>query len=142
MVAETKKITLDAGSHLNRIESTYTFDGESPLELAAAIAIHKGADATIPAEGSIASVWDTPQDPSAGRISTGLLSLPNQHGETLVAAQHALLIFTRRSGVPFTYFAGSGWSKADMPTAEAWNAYLTSFLNQREHSLTLRWTKR
>ncbi len=139
-VTETKRITLDAGTHLNMIASTYTFDG-TPLELAAAIAIHQGADATFPAEGRIASVWDTPQDPSAGRIATGLVALPNQHAKTLLASHHALMIFTRRSGVPFTYFAGSGWSKADMPTAEAWNAYLTSFLNQREHPISLHWTK-
>ena len=140
MVAETKRITLDAGTHLNMIASTYTFDGP-PLELAAAIAIHEGADATIPAEGRIASVWDTPQDPSAGRIATGLVALPNQHARTVLAAHHALMIFARRSSAPFTYFAGSGWSKADMPTEDAWNAYLTSFLNQREHPATLRWTK-
>ena len=30
MVTETKRISLDAGSHLNKIVSTYTFDGESP----------------------------------------------------------------------------------------------------------------
>jgi hypothetical protein len=141
MVAETKRITLDAGTHLNRIASTYTFEGTSPLDLVAAIAIHKGADATIPAEGRVASVWDTPQDPSAGRIATGLVALPNQHAQTILAAQHALMIFQRRSGVPFIYFAGSGWSKADMPTADAWNTYLISFLHQREHPVTFGWTK-
>jgi hypothetical protein len=52
------------------------------------------------------------------------------------------MILARRSGAPFTYFAGSGWWKADMPTEDAWNAYLTSLLSQREHPVTLRWTKR
>jgi hypothetical protein len=141
-VTETKRITLDAGTHLNKIESTYTFQGATPLELAAGIAIHKGAESRIPAAGRILSVWDTPQDPSAGRISTGLVALPNQHAETLLAADHALMIFTRRSGVPFSYFAGAGWSKADMPTADAWNAYLASFLNQHEHPITVHWVMR
>jgi hypothetical protein len=141
MVTETKRITLDAGSHLNKIVSTFTFDGNLPVDLAAGIAIHKGADAALPAGRSIASVWDTPQDASAGRIATGLVSLPAEHAKTLTAADHALMLFARRSGEPFTYFAGSGWSKADMPTQADWNAYLDKFLEFHQHPITTAWTK-
>lgn len=142
MVTETKRVTLDAGTHLNKIESTYTFDAASTLELAAGIAIHEGASAEFPAHGSIASVWDTPQLPSAGRIATGLVADPLQHAKSVEAAGHALLVFTRRSGEQFTYFAGSGWSKADMPTAHAWNDYLKLQLEQVEHPVQVLWGKR
>ena len=142
MVTETKRITLDAGSHLNEILSTFTFDGESPLDLAAGIAIHEGGAATLPTGKSIAAVWDTPQKPSAGRIATGLVSLPSEHATTTTAANHALMIFKRHSGESFTYFAGSGWSKADMPTPEDWNAYLIRFEELREHPVAVTWTKR
>lgn len=142
MVTETKTVTLDAGTHLNKIVSTYTFNGNKPLDLAAGIAIHEGADATLPAGGSIASVWDTPQDPTAGRIATGLVSLPTEHAKTLTAANHALMLFERRSGEPFTYFAGSGWSKADMPTEADWNAYLEKFQQLQEHPVVITWSKR
>lgn len=140
-VTETKRITLDAGSHLNKIVSTYSFDGESPLDLAAGIAIHEGGAATLPAGKSIAAVWDTPQKPSAGRIATGLVSLPAEHATTTTAANHALMIFRRHSGESFTYFAGSGWSKADMPTPEDWNAYLIRFEELQEHPVAVTWTK-
>ncbi len=142
MVTETKTVTLDAGTHLNKIVSTYTFDGNQPLDLAAGIAIHEGADATMPIGGSVASVWDTPQDPTAGRIATGLVSLPAEHAKTLTAANHALMLFERRSGEPFTYFAGSGWSKADMPTPADWNDYLQKFQQLQEHPVVITWTKR
>ena len=138
MVTETKTITLDAGSHLNKIVSTYSYKG-APLTLAAGIAIHTGGDSNIPAENSIASVWDTPQDPSAGHIATGLVALKSENAKTLVAAQHALLLFQRNSGEPFTYYAGAGWSKADMTDQTIWNAYLTSFLDSREHPLVVDW---
>ena len=138
---ETKRIELDAGSHLNRISSTFAFEGSGSQEFAAGIAVHEGADAAIPVEGGVASVWDTPQDASAGRIATGLVALPDSHGRTMLADKHALLIFERRSGQPFTYFAGSGWSKADMPTADAWNGYLETFLNLREHPVKVTWIK-
>jgi Domain of unknown function (DUF4861) len=141
-VTETKRITLDAGTHMNRIESTYTFDGASTLDLAAAIAVHQGASAEFPVDGSIASVWDTPQTPSAGRISTGLVADPQQHAKTVAAAGHALMIFTRHSGEPFTYLAGSGWSKADMPTAADWDNYLKLQLDLLEHPVVTRWVKR
>jgi hypothetical protein len=140
MVAETKRITLDAGSHMNKIVSTFTFDGSASLELAAAIGIHEGADTTLLAAKSIASVWDTPQDPSAGRIATGLVTLPGEHAKIITAANNALMLFERRSSEPFTYFAGSGWSKADMPTQAAWNAYLDKFQQLHEHPITLNWS--
>ena len=141
-VFETKRITLDAGTHLNKIESIYRFEGAQTLDLAGAIAVHEGASAEFPVDGSVASVWDTPQDPSAGRIATGLVADPGQHAKTLDAAGHALMIFTRHSGEPFTYLAGSGWSKADMPTAADWNAYLELQLNLLQHPITFHWAQK
>lgn len=141
-VTETKRISLDAGSHLNKIVSTYTFAGDQPLALAAGIAIHEGAAATLPAGTRIASVWDTPQIPSAGRIATALVSPSSEKAKTLTAANHALMIFERRSGEPFTYFAGSGWSKADMPAETEWISYLKSFQQSLEHPVGFRWITR
>jgi hypothetical protein len=142
MVTETKRITLDAGSHLNKIVSTYTFDGESPIDLAAGIAIHEGGAATLRVGKSIAGVWDAPQKPSAGRIATGLVSLPAEHARTMTAANHAVMLFERHSGESFTYFAGSGWSKADMPTQADWTTYLVRFQELREHPVTFTWIRR
>jgi len=139
-VAESKRIILDAGSHLNRIESTYTWQGAQSLKLAAGVTVHKGAEASIPVTNAIAAVWDTPQDATAGRIATGLLTLPQQHATSVAEPGHDLLIFSRHSGEPFTYYAGSGWSKSDMPTPEAWTLYLTSRLQMLEHPLRLRWS--
>jgi hypothetical protein len=142
VVTETKRITLDAGSHLNKIVSTFTFDGPALLDLAAGIAIHQGGVPALPTGRSIAAVWDTPQKPSAGRIATGLVSLPAEQATTKTAANHALMIFKRHSGESFTYFAGSGWSKADMPTQQDWNMYLVRFEELREHPVAFAWTKR
>jgi hypothetical protein len=139
-VAETKRIALDAGTHLNKITSTYTFDGAKEVDLAAAIAIHDGADTTFPVADKIAAVWDTPQDVSAGRIATGLIAAPGQHATTVKDAGHAMLIFRRSSGIPFVYYAGAGWSKADMPDAARWEDYLKVRLAMIEHPLQLHWS--
>lgn len=141
-VSETKRIVLDAGTRLNNIESTYTFDGSGELSLAAGIAVHQGASADFPVANEVASVWDTPQTASAGRIATGLVVLPDQHATSVSAADHALMLFKRHSGEPFHYFAGAGWSKADMPNPQAWNTYLKQELQTREHPLEVGWMKR
>jgi hypothetical protein len=141
-VSETKRITLDAGTHLNRIVSTYTFHGRDSLTLVAGIAVHEGAASEFLVSDRVASVWDTPQDPTAGRIATGLIALPDQQGKTFSEAGHALMLFKRRSGEPFTYFAGAGWSKADMSTKEVWNAYLRRELQMVSHPIQAHWSAR
>lgn len=139
-VTETKRIALDAGTHLNRITSTYNYQGAARLDVVAGIAIHQGATAAFPERDKVAGVWDTPQDPTAGRIATGLIAAPGQDAHTKRAADHALLVFSRSSGQPFTYYAGSGWSKADMPTEAVWEDYLKLRLLLLEHPLHLHWS--
>ena len=141
-VVETKRIVLDAGTYLNQITSTYSFQGLQTLNLVAGLAVHEGATATFPVVNEIAAVWDTPQKASAGRIATGMIAEPGQQATTLEAEGHALLEFTRRSGQPFTYYAGSGWSKGSMPTAEAWEDYLKLRLTLLKHPISVSWSAR
>ena len=100
-VVETKVITLDAGSHMNRIDSAYTFIGQAAIDVAAGLAIHPESEASFPAGDNIASVWDTPQDPSAGRIATGIVALPEEKPKTLKTADNILMIFERQAGRDF-----------------------------------------
>jgi hypothetical protein len=138
-VTETKRITLDAGSHLNKIDATITFTGASTIDAAAGLAIHPGADFSALGNGRILSVWDTPQDASAGRIATGLLTDSRQKSSVAQIDSQALLVTPIHSGEPISYYAGSGWSKADMPTPQAWNAYLEEKLSELKHPLRTQW---
>lgn len=136
-VTETKRIVLDAGSRLNSIDSTWTFSGPPSIDVAAALAVHPGAVASPLAAGDALSVWDTPQDPTAGRIATGMVSLDHHH--SLIGLGHAIMVFHVSSGDTIHYAAGSGWSKADMPTPDAWNEYLKLYIAQQRHPLRLKW---
>jgi hypothetical protein len=138
-VTETKRITLDAGSHLNKIESTFTFTGATTIQAAGGLAIHPGADFAALAGGHILSVWDTPQDPTADRIATGIVEAPNQQANVIQLDHQGLLNFPVHSGQTITYYAGSGWSKADMPTQQAWNTYLQEQLFELNHPLQIQW---
>jgi hypothetical protein len=138
-VTETKRITLDAGTHLNRIDSTFTFTGVQTIEAAAGLAIHKGAGFAQLAQGQVLSVWDTPQDPTADRIATGMIEGPNQTATAVQLGGQAFLDYPVHNGQTFTYYAGSGWSKSDMPTQQAWNTYLDQTLDQLKHPLQHHW---
>ena len=138
-VTETKRITLDAGTHLNKIASTFTFTGASTIEAAAGLAIHPGADPSTLEDGRLLSVWDMPQDPSADRIATGIVDAPGQQTYATQIDGQTLLVSPVHTGQTFTYYAGSGWSKADMPTPQAWNAYLQEKLFELNHPLQIQW---
>jgi hypothetical protein len=138
-VTETKHITLDAGSHLNQIQSTFTFSDAETIDAAAGIAIHSPGNFEQLEDGRILSVWDTPQDPSAGKMATGIIELPDQKATTVQINSQALRVFRIHSGEAISYYAGSGWSKADMPTQAAWDTYLKSKLSDMEHPLRIQW---
>ncbi len=141
-VTETKRITLDAGTHMNRIQSTFTFAGPTTIDVAAGLAIHPGADFVSLNSDHILAVWDTPQDASAGRIATGAIAPDESNARVMRLGDQALFVFQVHSGQPIRYLAGSGWSKADMPTRQAWNDYLARTARQARYPLQIHWVKK
>ncbi len=147
-VRELKRITLDAGSRLNRMRSTFRFEGavndSTTVTVAAGIAMHK--DATLHQPGSaIASVWDTPQLASAGRIGTALVvpsnekarftSLPMQGN----VAGNAFFLFDIKSGETIDYYAGSAWSQGGTPTQGDFDRDLKQKKIRLDQTVTYRW---
>jgi hypothetical protein len=57
-VAETKRITLDAGSQWNHIDSTFTPTGPGKLSVGIGIAKHAGSAMTADAQSSSLRVWE------------------------------------------------------------------------------------
>ncbi len=50
-----------------------------------------------------------------------------------------MLVVPVKPGAAIRYYAGAGWSQADMPTQEAWNAHLLGYLERLEHPVAYRW---
>ena len=139
-VEESKYVELDAGSHLNHLQSTFRFTGPQQIEVAAGLALHQPARRQLLAHGRIVSVWDSPQLASAGHIVTGLI-LPGPEKAGFTEREgNAVLLVPVKPGASIRYYAGAGWSQADMPTQEAWNAYLIEYLERLEHPVAHRWT--
>ena len=138
-VEETKYVELDAGSHMNRLQSTFRFPGLEKIEVAAGLALHEPAQLQRLAGDKIVSVWDSPDLASAGHIATALVLPPAEKAGFVEAQGNAVLLFPLKTGETIYYYAGSGWSQADMPTFEAWNAYLTQYLEGLRHPVIHQW---
>ncbi len=138
-VSEEKIISLDAGSHLNRIESTFSFNGAESGQWAAGLATHAGFHATPLAEESLVSVWEPLTDPDAGGVGTGMVLEPGKTGRITLTGSNALLLLPAVSGAPVVYYAGATWSKSDVPDEAAWIAYLHAFRERLQHPLKTRW---
>jgi hypothetical protein len=138
-VEESKYVELDAGSHLNHLQSTFRFTGPRQIVVAAGLALHPPARRQLLAHGRIVSVWDSPQLASAGHIVTGLI-LPGRENAAFTEREaNAVLLVSVKPDASIRYYAGAGWSQADMPTQEAWNAYLIAYLERLKHPVVRRW---
>lgn len=145
-VSEEKIVTLDAGSHLNRIESTFLFSGAPAAgkhapRWAAGLAMHSGAHVTTAEGGGIVSVWEPLTDHAAGMDGTAILLEPEQRAETIQAAGNVLVLPRTATGTGVTYYAGAAWSKGDIPDEAAWSQYLQAFRDRLKAPLNTRWER-
>ncbi|MGI4831100.1 MAG: DUF4861 family protein [Janthinobacterium lividum] len=148
-VQESTRVTLDAGSHLNHMRSVFHVEGDASLTAAAGLGLHPGAELHQGSPG-VVSVWDVPQLGSAGRIATGLIvpltepirfvQTPSGPGDK--SPENVLLLVNLKSGEPFDYDAGTGWSQGDMPQFDGWNAYLEAEKQRRLHPVSVTWKPR
>lgn len=141
-VIETRVITLDAGSYLNKTVVSYTNLKET-MPVATGIVLHEpdGAVVTDAVNGYITYVEPT-DNPNAGNGKMFMgAAFPAQVKEAKVvlfpakekkelrngADGHVLAISEYEPGSEYTYYWGSAWEKAAIKTAEAWNEYMSQY---------------
>lgn len=126
-LTEVKRISLDAGQNLNRIEVRFT--GVNPRDsLLIACGLVKRKDVRVSGDerrGWLAFWGPTNNDPVNGSLGTGILLLPS-----LVVGKHedssqVMLLGRLTAGQPFVYWAGAGWTRSgDFRDATTWDKYL------------------
>ena len=138
-VVETRLITLDAGSHLNKTAVSYSNLKET-LPIVAGIVLHEpdGAVVADAANGYITYV-DPTTGPDNGKIFMGaavpavvkdaktVLFSEKEKKERGGADGHVLAISEYEPGSEYTYYWGSAWDKAAIKTPDAWNKYMTEY---------------
>ncbi|SMC87126.1 DUF4861 family protein [Pedobacter nyackensis] len=133
-VKVTKTISLDAGSHMNRVEALYTYSGDV-LPVAVGIVKRKEPGTILMDEQQgIVGYWE-PQHGADGTTGVGTIVL----GENLSMGTDVKHLLTRASATnnkPFVYYNGSAWSKAnEITNAQSWFNYLSNFKNQLQQPL-------
>jgi hypothetical protein len=120
-VAETRRVTLDAGSQFNRFESTLT-GTDAGTAIAIGIAKHPGAEVQVDGKAGVMRSWEPAAGGTGGSIGCAIILAP---GGNVIGEQHLEgdnLIVTRvpKSG-PLAYYVGTAWDRAGrIPDAAAW----------------------
>lgn len=149
-VVETRLITLDAGSHLNKTVVSYSNLKET-LPIVAGIVLHEpdGAVVADAADGYITYV-DPTTGPDNGKIFMGaavpavvkdaktVLFSEKEKKERNNADGHVLAVSDYEPGSEYVYYWGFAWDKADIKTADAWNRYMADFAQKVRNPLTVK----
>lgn len=149
-VVETRLITLDAGSHLNRTAVSYSNLKET-LPIVAGIVLHEpdGAVVADAANGYITYV-DPTTGPDNGKIFMGaavptvvkdaktVFFSEQEKKERNNADGHVLAVSDYEPGSEYVYYWGFAWDKADIKTADAWNRYMADFAQKVRNPLTIK----
>lgn len=149
-VVETRLITLDAGSHLNKTAVSYSNLKET-LPIVAGIVLHEpdGAVVADAANGYITYV-DPTTGPDNGKIFMGaavpavvkdaktVLFSEKEKKERNNADGHVLAVSDYEPGSEYVYYWGFAWDKADIKTADAWNRYMANFAQKVRNPLTVK----
>ena len=149
-VVETRLITLDAGSHLNKTVVSYSNLKET-LPIVAGIVLHEpdGAVVADAANGYITYV-DPTTGPDNGKIFMGaavpavvkdaktVLYSEKEKKERNNADGHVLAVSDYEPGSEYIYYWGFAWDKADIKTADAWNRYMADFAQKVRNPLTVK----
>jgi unsaturated rhamnogalacturonyl hydrolase len=148
-ISETKRIRIDAGSNMTRVESMFA-GSPQPLEVGIGIAQRPGDGAIVKnQEEGWVSYWQ-PADRDRGNIGCAIVlpdkieefatesaTLPKLTQKELVTPSdeglppvaNLLAITPAVPGKPFRYYLGAGWSKGDdFPAETDWENYVRQFV--------------
>lgn len=133
-IVEIKRVTLDAGSQLNRFESRFIVAPDpAGIRLAAGLARRPGNLARVDAEAGWLRVWEPLANKTAGDVGLGLVWADQDQVKPDVRElpDHLLAVVPAGAATKWTYYAGAAWPKAgDYPSVEAWDAYLAAFAHR------------
>ena len=126
-VTETKRITLDAGSQLDRFQSFYK--PEKPGALVSGIGIKKfaGDQKEFDAARGALTVWQN-MEKNVGKQGVAVIVNPKSVEKDAEGKLDHLILAKCDADNSITYWAGFAWDKAGRITsAEAWKKYVEEF---------------
>ncbi|HEV2761394.1 MAG TPA: DUF4861 family protein, partial [Pyrinomonadaceae bacterium] len=146
-VSEVKRVTLDAGHNLNRVESTVRFEGAPQINFGFGVARHKNWKTEVDQskQNGWLSLWEnTGETGSLGcAVATDPARVTDFTEEEVNKDDHNhLLITTARPNETVRYYTGAGWDRSgDFADRKAWNAYLDSYTKRLRSPLKVTYLK-
>ena len=123
-VTETKRITLDAGHHLNRFESRYAGEPAAPKRQAAGIKKAPGSQVAQDKVPGVLRTWE-PVKADGSHFGCGVIVDPAQFTEFAEADGNVLAVTGMTAGSRVTYYAGSAWDRGGViTTVDDWDRRL------------------
>ncbi len=129
-ISEVKRITLNAGTNLSKIEVTYRCDSlQGVLPFTAGIVKRKGVMGYTDKENHWISLWgQTDEKIENGSLGTGIVMTKETFSGIKEDNVHMLILGAVEPGKTATYYAGAGWTRSgDFNNSEDWNNYLKEF---------------
>lgn len=149
-VVETRIITLDTGSHLNRTVVSYSSLQES-LPVVTGIVLHDTIGAVVTdAKNGYMTYVDPTTGPGQGKIFMGaafpediidakVVLFPEEEKRSRNNAYgHVLSVSEYEPNGEYVYYWGFAWDQADIQTPEAWNEYMKYFAQKVRTPLKVR----
>ncbi len=123
-VAETKRVTLDAGTAFNRFESTFTGAGPAKLSAGVGIAKHAGSAVTVDAASASLRVWEPlkgKEGDDNGSLGCAIVLAPGAPLEEHHGDLDYLVVTPVPPGGKLVYHVGSTWDRGSkIRDAAAW----------------------
>ena len=137
---EHKRVSIDAGQHLFRQESTFRASEVGELEVV--VGLVKRADMVGSTSKAAAWAWLSGWGPIApgtgghGELGTAVLVPRAGLVDSKELDDHYITISRVPAGQPLVSYVGAGWSSSrDFGSAEEWWRYLANFAQRLEHPL-------
>ncbi len=121
-ISEVKRITLDAGSNLNRFDSFFS----GPVTYAVGITQAKVDGREVKSGKGSVTVWEPAG--KNGNLGMAIVADPADVVEITEAEGHDLLIAKTGADGHATFYAGAGWDGSDdFSSSEDWTEYVEKF---------------
>jgi len=135
-VSEVKRISLDLGSNLSRIDSQFTCSGKSSLPIAVGIVKRKTGQVAYDMKGQWLTYWE-PAHPKNG--VTGCAVVVPEGGQTFLDTdKHVLLTAATSKDLTLTTYAGACWNKSGQFTSLGqWQTYVAEFAERAAHPVVV-----
>jgi hypothetical protein len=137
-VSETKRISLDLGSNLNRIECLYNCPDAEHLTVAAGIILRESSNRKFADAANNTIAYWLPADGNYGMIGCGVVFGADVKTKMAETDGHLLLAVDHSCQTPTVYYSGSCWNEnKEFGTFEKWQQYLRKFKKRVDNPIQI-----